>query len=465
MYVLKLENIGKIKSANIKFGGLTVLTGFNDIGKSTISKVLWCIVRTITDAHRQRLNRVTTDISNLQSMFLRISEIDYDYFVTGKSDKLKFIKAIKAFDRYADKIRIDETKGLFVISNIVEVLNEIFELIDYEKLVDSSYATGNPYSKVFDIPAILDKIEELNTSGSGKDNLFSKYFNDLIGKVFMQEIRKFQTESSSITLEFYNDTEKQFNQIFSAQAEGNKNSNFKVSYNYSKNAGESFWADATYIESPLLSYFMTTFIQELRSEKLKRNPLYNYPLQLDLVNKIDRAKYWLTKDTISSPDDFDEILELIKRTINGAWEWNKKIDELVFVNDSSKDVSNPDNIAAGIKTFGLLQILARAANITPVDLLILEEPESNLHPEWQIRYGEILVKFVKFGVPIVVSTHSPYILESIHLYAKKYNALDHVNFYMGDNSDGTGVVFEDFTDNVPEVFRKSSEAMQKLYLM
>ena len=42
---LKLHNILKIKDADIEIGGLTVLTGENNSGKSTVGKILFSILK------------------------------------------------------------------------------------------------------------------------------------------------------------------------------------------------------------------------------------------------------------------------------------------------------------------------------------------------------------------------------------------------------------------------------------
>lgn len=44
---LRLKNIGIVKEANITFDGLTVIGGENDSGKSTVSKVLYGLIKTI----------------------------------------------------------------------------------------------------------------------------------------------------------------------------------------------------------------------------------------------------------------------------------------------------------------------------------------------------------------------------------------------------------------------------------
>ena len=47
------------------------------------------------------------------------------------------------------------------------------------------------------------------------------------------------------------------------------------------------------------------------------------------------------------------------------------------------------------------------------DVIILEEPEINLHPSNQILLARLIVNLVNAGLCIVVSTHSPYFLEQL----------------------------------------------------
>ena len=44
---LELKNIGIVKKATMDIDGLTVIAGENDSGKSTVGKVLYCLIKTI----------------------------------------------------------------------------------------------------------------------------------------------------------------------------------------------------------------------------------------------------------------------------------------------------------------------------------------------------------------------------------------------------------------------------------
>ena len=51
--------------------------------------------------------------------------------------------------------------------------------------------------------------------------------------------------------------------------------------------------------------------------------------------------------------------------------------------------------------------------VRPGDTLIIEEPESHLHPEMQVRLVRELAAAVKAGIRIIITTHSEWVLEEL----------------------------------------------------
>lgn len=51
--------------------------------------------------------------------------------------------------------------------------------------------------------------------------------------------------------------------------------------------------------------------------------------------------------------------------------------------------------------------------INPGDTLIIEEPESHLHPGAQTKIAHILVRLIRAGVHVVITTHSDWLLQQI----------------------------------------------------
>ena len=48
------------------------------------------------------------------------------------------------------------------------------------------------------------------------------------------------------------------------------------------------------------------------------------------------------------------------------------------------------------------------------DMIVLEEPESNLHPKGQTLLARLLVQMTNMGIYVIITTHSPYILKQLN---------------------------------------------------
>ena len=51
--------------------------------------------------------------------------------------------------------------------------------------------------------------------------------------------------------------------------------------------------------------------------------------------------------------------------------------------------------------------------VGPGDLIIIEEPESHLHPDLQTKIAHILARLVRAGVRVLITTHSNWLLQQI----------------------------------------------------
>ena len=95
-------------------------------------------------------------------------------------------------------------------------------------------------------------------------------------------------------------------------------------------------------------------------------------------------------------------------------------------------------------------------------MLILDEPEIHLHPEWQLRYAEILVLIQKsFNLTILLTTHSPFFLDAIELYACKHRIGDKMHYYLSE-AVGNQVLFHDVSDEIDKIYEKMSAPVQVL---
>ena len=128
--------------------------------------------------------------------------------------------------------------------------------------------------------------------------------------------------------------------------------------------------------------------------------------------------------------------------------------------------------------------------ITIGDLLIIDEPELNLHPDNQRKLARILAKLANKGIKVLISTHSDYIVQEFNnlimlsrnfrnrdKIMKKYNyQLDeiitpnNINAYISQNDSiikaeiaTEGIIINTF-DEVINSYNKSSDEIYYGYL-
>lgn len=90
-----------------------------------------------------------------------------------------------------------------------------------------------------------------------------------------------------------------------------------------------------------------------------------------------------------------------------------------------------DKAATGIKSFAILYRLIENGHLDSETLLMIDEPESHLHPQWVVEYARMLVMIHKtFGTRIVIASHDPDMVLAIQTIANKQEVLDNTTFYI-----------------------------------
>ena len=120
------------------------------------------------------------------------------------------------------------------------------------------------------------------------------------------------------------------------------------------------------------------------------------------------------------------------------------------------------NLSTGMKSFVILKMLLEKGSLSEKDVVILDEPEIHLHPQWQIAYAELLVLLQKqFDLSVVVTTHSPYFVDAINLFSCKYATDSSVNYYIS-SVDNNRVNMKNVTDNIEEIYKKMVSPIEAL---
>jgi predicted ATP-dependent endonuclease of OLD family len=238
---------------------------------------------------------------------------------------------------------------------------------------------------------------------------------------------------------------------------------------------ELSFSDVTFIESStilqmnqlidsaitLLEYEQT----KVRSESRLYRKIVTVPLHIkDLsikIGEILRFRDYYTQPSMSAHDD---VADHISKTVNGLGVFrDAETKDLYFY--KREDLSfKASNTASGIKSFTLLQILLRMDILNERSLLILDEPENHLHPKWQVEYARIIVLLVQKGIPILITSHSPYIIQALRVFSAEAKLQNKTHYYLASKSSDESLfsTIEDVTDDLNKVFVKLSAPLHDL---
>ena len=99
---LILQNILKVEQAEIELGGLTVLTGENNTGKSTVGKTLFSLLKAANNVRRidkyNTLNQITSALVKLQRMFNREEKLPQQ-LINVQSLSLNLVDGVEEIDK------------------------------------------------------------------------------------------------------------------------------------------------------------------------------------------------------------------------------------------------------------------------------------------------------------------------------------------------------------------------------
>jgi hypothetical protein len=216
--------------------------------------------------------------------------------------------------------------------------------------------------------------------------------------------------------------------------------------------------DVTFIESPLilnLSYMIGQFLYRDKLGGFAAEEVSYYIN--DLIRKISLAN----KKSYNLKNLEEDLEKEISKIINGKLYYDNESDEFIYERNDKIKIKLI-NTASGVKTLGLLQLLYMSRSINKNTLLIIDEPEVHLHPEWQLKYAKLIVSLVKSGVFVMITSHSPYMIEALKTYSDK-EISNLTKFYVSTKEKSNeGTTFIDVTENLEPLFQQLALPMQKL---
>ncbi len=366
---IKLNNLGTIKQAAFEMSDLTIVCGKNNTGKTYITYALFGFL-------------------DLKNKFLQIDVED-----TYIEDLLR-----------DGNISIDLTHYTNKINSILQVACQKYseQLADIFASKESLFQSAKFDIEVTQKPSLEKKFKQTIESGEGEMFSLTKKEGDshllisLLSKdkiAFPHHIISRIIADSIVEILF----DDLLPNVFIASAE---------------RTGAAIFKDE-------LDFARTRLLKEMHKNK-KIDPMEllfkNYRDYARPVEKnvdFQRRLAQIAKKDSFIVKEHPDILKKFNSILGGQYQLDKN-DNLNFKPKGSKVKLEIGESSSAVRS--LLDLGFYIKHIAkPNDLLIIDEPELNLHPENQRLIAQILANLVNVGIKVFITTHSDYITKEFNI--------------------------------------------------
>ncbi len=444
---LKIENIGKVKKAEIDIIGITSIIGFNSTGKSTISKSLAAIGNAFDDFEQQVKGMILFECSQEIDKW---EEKNRNLLRQIKRKGKSFYEVYKKYDSIFSRFQSFSSEYMQTIldysslEDFISIMKKKYQLYEWEEILRSTLPDKETYNINIPLTDLFKKFEEIKF-----DNI-DRY------------------EKTVVTRAFYNYFKRQ------------------IAFLYDKKQGIIKLVDDKLNENIII--FHENILHEFGQGISDRIPVI-YLQPMNILDTLDRSlngyrtlsygkgelmarlQHDFYSDTTTEDYETTEKLALIINEVLGSEknigeltrdEWSVAYKELNVISNEKANIEMC-NVASGIKNIAIIKRLALNGELKRNSILIIDEPEVNLHPEWQLKFAELLVRFYcEVGIKILINTHSPYFLRAIEYYSDEKMILNKCKFYYMKNNENMQSESIDKTNSLDDIYDDMATTLDKL---
>ncbi len=422
---ISVKNIAKILEAGLDIEGLTVIAGYNNMGKSTLLKAIYTVFNTLRDSNKKILTVLKRSIN--ESLSTKESYFDENGYGLLPRELLSTI---------AEKVNGNLNEFISGKKDNYDLFVKLFkESIEKYKEYWSDYYIEIEIERIYSDDFIRPLYNNIvNICSRDKESVL-KY----IGEMYIRNVFKGQLNSlhgisgASITV-------------------GSETENYFMSISENK-IKEMYYTENT---EPSVFYIPAYNMLDMLNSALAPRRVYSpeYDIYSMLMEDIKEPTY---EEYEESANSTNLIKEIFNEVIHGKLE-KQPSGNLFFKDGDLDDFVNIGNVASGMKNFLIIQTLIEKGKLKRNSILLIDEPETNLHPEWHLKFAEILVLMYKnMGIRSIVNSHSPYFIRAIEVKMADHGIKDKGRYYMLSES-GKGV-FK--TQNVTAETDKIYEALYR----
>lgn len=430
---ITIDNIGKVRKANVVLESITTIAGSNGTGKSTVGRVLVTFLNVMRQMDALLINRKLSCFFEGLQRLLKLP------------DSWHFI-ATSALSKTVGKGASLQPESWDTPDKVRKFLFEVAKYAGAQKRLSDHAATVD-----IDCNQILDKLSEVNSLDEHKESV--TILNEVFISAFSKQISPVFDCAALGRIILKNDSDDSGNSI-------DVRSDRVVDFGWSSNLAipPAFYIEPIHVldVAPLARqfFFDPAFFDKYRSGAFGAQYV------------ISNTDYDMTYSDEKENQTVSDLMRELSDIISGSIEKDEEGGELKFAEkhgDNNIGFVHLENLASGMKTISVLVHALRNGTIRRGRVVVIDEPESNLHPEWQVKFARMLVALnKKLSVKVLLNTHSPYFLKAIEYYSGKED-IGGIKFYqMVQEPDGLLYQTEDCTGNTNKIFQSMYKPFQDI---
>lgn len=419
-----VESLGPIKKAEINLAKETIFLGKNNSGKTYISYLLYGVFQRLNHMKLEILNpyikRKFQDSEVQTSINLDKSEL-FNYFLKQITKKMN------------DHIKEDLTRIFNIAEAEFKECKIQFSEADFDFLIQNAMA-----EKIAGVYKRRSFIHQLSGDICIKEDSKEWHFE-------LKDIE--YLDEGGISVKFKNAAEKIkdfFNRIVLLVFTSEVFSIPSVLYIPAERNGINVFRKELNIRRS--SETFNVFEEDITQIAKYPLAIADYMKYLNVINmNIEEGVFERNKDSKREA----LWMEFSEHILNGKYEYDEEANEYYYREIASignnRDIKYkkkriPLQIASSStkSLFGLEYYLKY--RFSKGDILFIDEPEMNLDPSNQVRMASILTKLINYGVKVIISTHSDYLVRATTNYLLDSKIKNHeiptntVGYYFKKNS-------------------------------